>query len=45
MILEFIVGLVVGYAITPLIRLHKVLQASKMYERASNDSDHEFIEE
>ncbi len=32
MILEFILGFVLGYAFTPLLRLHLVLRGAKMYE-------------
>ncbi len=32
MILEFVLGFVLGYAFTPLLRLHIVLHDDKVYE-------------
>ncbi len=39
MLAEFIVGFVIGYAITPLIRLHVILHENKMYEQTDLDED------
>ncbi len=35
MIVEFILGFVLGYAFTPLLRLYIVLRGDKMYEQAN----------
>ncbi len=32
MILEFILGFVIGYAITPIMRIYVVLHSDKMYD-------------
>ncbi len=41
MILEFILGFVIGYALTPLMRIHVVLHDDKMYE-SNGDGEEEW---
>ncbi len=42
MIIEIILGFVIGYAITPLLRIHGILKNSKMYEEDNDGENSEY---